>query len=386
MYHKSHGYRVRGGSIHSGPVPDLVWKSQHDVPSLGATYLESDTAVPPLPTTSISSLLREEHDGALDVDTCNDSAKKVLKVAPLISLEEAQRREVSRRNRTADRVLEKEVRIEREVNRLKREVAEIARKKAQAKLEQESNSARLGKEDQEKKTQEGVETREREEGSMLTAAVATREDGLVVAPTNWIVPLISLDEAQHVEKAKRDGANTKPPLLLSSPPPSVLAPVNSIAVNAGDGNTATLQLISLAEARGRDRMRRVEEEAVSRRAQMPGAQAGTGLSHVSLITLVEARKQDALRRNTNSHGRGKPLKAFGSMSRSSRKPSPPSPSPSVNRVIERGGSDLRALTNNDFLAQENARWIHGWTCDTENWWTRPNAIPAYRPAYTNGHP
>jgi hypothetical protein len=375
MYHKSHGYQLRGGSLYFGPVPNLVQKSQREDPLRGVTpaHLDPDT-VPPLPTTPISFVLREKCDGATVIDICGESAKKVLKAAPLIPLEEAQRREVSRRNRAADRALEKEFRIEREVNRFKREVAEIAWKKAQAKRE-ERNVARLEKEGQEKKTLEAVETREREEGSTLTAAVAAREGGLVVAPTNWIVPLISLDEARHVEKAKRDRADTKPPVLLQPPPPSAVTSLNSLAVNAGNGNTATLQLISLEEARGRDRKRRLEEDAVSR-TRVP-SQAGTGLSHVSLITLSEARKQDALRRNRNSHGRSKP-KSSGSMSRS-RKPSRPSPSSDpVNRMIERGGGDPPASTNEAFVPQEKAHCA-------ENWWTRPNAISAYRP-YTGQHP
>lgn len=192
MYHKSHGYRLTGGSLYFGP--NLVRKSQRDALPRGAlpTRLDSDA----LPTPSVSSDQREKHDNAIAVDTCNDSAKKVLKAALLISLEEAQRREASRRNRASNHATKKEARVEREVSRLKREVAEIAWKKVQAKREEEGSITHREKESQEKNGPEVFGIRE-QEGQMLTAAVAAREDGLVVAPTNWIVPLISLDEARH---------------------------------------------------------------------------------------------------------------------------------------------------------------------------------------------
>lgn len=354
MYHKAHGYRLRGGSLYFGPVPNLARKSQRDVPSYGVapTRLDSDTALP-LRTKSISPDPQEKHNSTIAIGICSDSAKKVLKVAPLISLEEARRREVSRRNRAADRALGKEIQIEREVSRLKREVAEIVRKKAQAKCEEET-IARLEKDSQAKKTLETVENRKREESPTLTAAVAAREGGLVVAPTNWIVPLISLDEARHTEKAKRDAAEIKSPVPPPSPPPSAVTSLNSLAINAGNGNTATLRLISLEEARGRDRIRRLEEDVASR-ARMP-AQVGTGLSHVSLIPLSEARKQDAIRRNRSSHNGNKP-KPPSSMSRS-HKPSYPSPSKDTS------------------APQEKARWLTLMS-DAENWQTRPNPVPAY---------
>jgi hypothetical protein len=369
MYHKSHGYRLGGGSLYFGPGPNLVRKSQHDLPPHGVApnHLGFDTGPLP-PTTPFSSDQREKQNGTAAVDIRSESAKKVLKVAPLISLEEAQRREVSRKNRATDRALEKEVRIEREVSRLKREVAEIARKKAQARRKEES-IAHLEKEGQGK----------REYGSTLTAAVAARKDGLLVAPTNWIVPLISLDEARNTEKAKRNAVETKGPIPLPSPSPSALTPVNLLTVNAGNGNFATLRLISLEEARGRDRTRRLEEEVVSRTRMH--ARAGTGLSHVSLITLAEAREQDALRRSRSSHGGFKP-KLSGSMFRSQKARQPPSSS-SVNQVIETGSGDRRTSTKDASASQEKARWV-ALVSDAENWWTRPNTISAYRP-HTNGY-
>ena len=361
MYHKSHGYQLRGGSLCFGPVPNLVRKFQHDLPSRAMVpiRLDPDTALPP-PKTPVSW---EKRNGAISTDTCGDSAKKVLKFATLITLEEAQRREISRRNRAADRSLEKkEFRIEREVSRLKLEVAEIAWKKAQAKREEEA-IARSEKETPERK---------REEGSTLTAAVAAREDGLVVAPTDWIVPLISLDEARQTEKAKRDAAESKPLVHMPSPPTSAVTFINSLTVNSGNGNTAKLQLISLEEARGRERTRRLEEDAVFRTRMH--TQAGAGLSHVSLITLAEARKQDAVRRSRISHDRYKP-KRSRSMSRS-RKPS----SSAVDQVIETRSGDRLALAKDASAPEEKARLV-GLTSDAESWWTRPNAIPAYR-AYT----
>lgn len=372
MYHKSHGYRFRGGSLYFRPVPNLARKSERDAPprSVAPTQLGSDTVLPPL-TTPISSDQLEKHDGT--IDTCSDSTKKVLKVAPLISLEEAQRREVSRRNRADNRALEKEDRIEREVSRLKREVAEIAWKKVQAKCEEES-VARLEQKGQAEKALEAVEKPKRgEEELTLTAAVAAREGGLVVAPTNWIVPLISLDEARHTEKAKRDAAGIKLAVPSLSPPPPA---VNSLTVNAGNGNTATLRLVSLEEACGRDRTRRLKENVVSR-SRTP-ARPGTGLSHVSLITLAEARKQDVIRRNRSSRDGNRP-KSSGFMS-SSRKPGHPSP---VNQVIETGSGDRRALTKDASAPQETAH-RPALTSNAGNWWTRPNGISAYRP-YTNGY-
>lgn len=288
MYHKSHGYRLTGGSLYFGPVSSFVRKSQRDAPPRGVipTYLDPDGIPSPLRAASISSDPRKKHDSTVPLDVYSDSTKKVLKAAPLISLQEAKRREVSRKNHA----LEQKAQVEHEVKRLKHEVAEIARKKAQAKREEE---------DRAKEALEALGKREREEGPTLTAAVAAREDGLVVAPTGWIVPLISLDEARHTEKAKRDAADKYKPPPLSPPPPSAVVSVDSLMVNAGDGNTTALRLISLEEAAKRDRARRLEEDAVRSRTRML-AYAGTGLSHVPLITLVEARKQDAVRRKKGS--------------------------------------------------------------------------------------
>lgn len=289
MYHKSHGYRLTGGGFYFGPVSaSFVRKSQRDTPPRGVipTYLDPDGIPSPLRAASISSDPREEHDRTVPLDVYGDSTKKILKAAPLISLQEAKRREVSRKNHA----LEQKTQVEHEVKRLKHEVAEIAWKKAQAKRAEE---------DREKEALEALGKQEREEGPTLTAAVAAREDGLVVAPTGWIVPLISLDEARHTEKAKRDAADKYKPPALSPPPPSAIASVDSLMVNAGDGNTTALQLISLEEAAKRDRARRLEEDAARSRTRML-AYAGTGLSHVPLITLVEARKQDAVRRKNGS--------------------------------------------------------------------------------------
>ena len=360
MYHKSHEYRLTGGSLYFGPVSSFVRKSQRDTSSHGVipTYFDPDAVPPSLPVTSISSGPWEKQDRTVVVGICSDSTKKVLKAAPLISLEEAKQREATRRNRAAKRALEREIQVEREVRRFKREVAEIASwKKAQVTREEEERLARLTKEDQEKEP-------------TLTAAVAAREDGLVVAPTNWIVPLISLDEARHTEKARRDAADkSKLPLSLSSPPPSAVASVDSLMVNAGNGSTATLRLVSLEEAAKRDRARRLEEDAIRSRTRML-AQAGTGLSHVPLITLAEARKQHALRwKNGSSQAKDKP-RSPDPMSKS-RKPShPPLPSP-VNRAIETGNGDRHASPKDAAAPQEKSRWI-ALMSNAGNWWTKPN--------------
>jgi len=353
MYHKSHEYRFTGGNLYFRPVSSLVRKSQRDAPPHGVipTYPDPDAAPPSLPVASIPSGPREKRDRTVAAGTCDDSTKKVLKAAPLISLEEAKQREVTRRDHAA---LEKEIQVEREVRRFKREVAEITDwKKAQATREKEERLTRLAKEYQVK----ALEKREREEEPTLTAAVATREDGLVVAPTNWIVPLISLDKARHTEKAKRDAADkSKLALPLSSPPPSAVASVDSLMINAGNGSTTTLQLVSLEEATKRDRARRLEEDAIRSRTRML-AQAGTGLSHVPLITLAEARKQHAHRwRNGSSQNRDK-SRSPDSMSKS-RKPSHP-PSPFlVNRAIETGANgDRRASPKDAAAPQEKRRWI-----------------------------
>ena len=364
MYHKSHGDRLTGGSLYFGPVSNLVRKSQRDaVPrGLTPTCLNPD-AIPP--GASIASGPREKYESVVAVDICGDSTKKLLKAVPLISLEEAKQREVSRRDHAAKCALEEEIQVEREVRRLKREVAEIVRRKEQAKREEEERLARL-------KTlleKEALEGRKRQRKPSLTAAVAAREDGLVVAPTNWIVPLISLDEARHSEKAKRDAADrSKPPPLLSSLPPSAVTSVDSLMVNTGNGNTTALQLISLEEAAKRDRARRLEEDAVRSRTRML-AYAGTGLSHVPLITLAEARKQDAVRRKNGSLQDGDKAKLSNSTSKS-RKPSRPSPSSLVNRAIETVNGDRRAWPK-DAAAHEKARWL-ALMSNTGNWRTRPN--------------
>jgi len=367
MYDKSHGYRFTGGSLYFGPVSNLVRKSQRDAPPHG----DSDG----IPAMSISSYPRTKHDSTAAVDVYGDSTKQVLEDAPLISLREAKQREVSRRNRAAKRMLEEKTHIEHEVRQLEREVAEISRKKAQARHLEEERLARLKTESLEKEAVKTLEKQKREEGPTLTAAVAAREDGLVVAPTNWIVPLISLDEARHTEKVRRDAVDKSKPLLpLSPPPPSTVTSIDSLVVNAGGGSTATLQLISLKEAAERDRARRVEEEVVRSRTRML-AHAGTGLSHVTLIPLVEARKQDALRRkNGSSQDRDKnvsPNSVLGS-----RKPGHSSPSSPVNRTIEKGRGDGRTSSKDAAAPREKARWLTlmsdvGWTgLDTVSHLTR----------------
>ena len=336
MYHKSHGDRLTGGSLYFGPVSNLVRKSQRDTAPRGLTPTCLN------PGASIASGPREKNESVVAVDICGDSTKKLLKAVPLISLEEAKQREVSRRDHAAKCALEEEIQVEREVRRLKREVAEIVRRKEQAKREEEERLARL-------KTlleKEALEGRKRQRKPSLTAAVAAREDGLVVAPTNWIVPLISLDQARHTEKAKRDAVNEpRPPLPQSPPPPSAVASVHSLKINAGNGNIATLQLVSLGEAAKRDRARLLEEDAtevINSRTQML-AHAGTGLSHVPLITLAEAHKQDALRRSQDE-----------------------------DRAIETDNGDRRALTKDAAAPQEKARWI-ALMSNTGNWWARPTA-------------
>ncbi|KAF9644268.1 hypothetical protein BDM02DRAFT_3190774 [Thelephora ganbajun] len=371
-YHKSHGHRFTGESLHFGPVPSIVPKSQRDssLHCIIPAYLVSDT-IPPLPPVApISFGSREKHDGVITFDICSDSAKKVIKAAPLISLDEAKQREVTRRNCAARCALEKE----RESRRLKREVAEVARKKAQAKREEEECVAHPKRNDQEKAF-EALEKRKREEGSTLAAAVAAREGGLVVAPTDWIVPLISLDEARYTEKAKRGAVDkSKPPLHLSPPQLSVVASVDSLMVNAGNGNTTTLQLISLHDACERDRARRLEEGAVRSRTRIL-AQTGTGLNHVQLITLVGARKQDALRQRGGSSQDGDKFNPPASTSKS-RKPSRPLlPSP-VNRAIETGNGD-RFASPRDKAApppQEKARGSV-LMFNAGNRWIRPNVAP-----------
>ena len=344
MYHKSHGDRLTGGSLYFGPVSNLVRKSQRDnVPrGLIPTCLDPGAVPPSLPVASIASCPREKHESVVAVDICGDSTKKLLKAVPLISLEEAKQREVSRRDHAAKCALEDEIQVEREVRRLKREVAEIVRRKERAKREEEERLARL----RALLEKETLETRNRQGGPSLTAAVAAREDGLVVTPTNWIVPLISLDQARQTEKAKRDAVNeSRPPLPRSPPSPSAVASVDSLKINAGNGTVATLQLVSLAEAAKRDRVRRLEEgatDAIKSRTQML-AHAGTGLSHVPLITLAEAHKQDALRRSQDE-----------------------------DRAIEADNGDRPALTKDAAAPQEKARWI-ALMSNTGNWWARPNA-------------
>ena len=367
MYHKTHEYRLTGGSLYFGPVSSLVRKSQRDVP--GPPHGDSDGTSSLLPVAPISS---GKHDNTAGVDVYGDSTKQVLEAASLISLGEAKQREASRRNRAAKRALEEKTQVEREVRRLEREVAEITWKKAQARRLEEERLAHLSKESREKEAVEALEQRKREEGPTLTAAVAAREDGLVVAPTNWIVPLISLDEARHTEKAKREAVDkSKPPLPLSPPPPppAAASDVDSLMINAGNGGTATLELISLEEAAKRDRARRLEEDALRSRSRML-AQAGTGLSHVPLIPLAEARKQDALRRKDGSSQDRNKAKSPGSVSRprKSSHPSPPSP---VNRTIEKGNGDGRVSSKDAYSAHEKARWL-ALMSDAGNRWTRPD--------------
>ena len=252
MYHKSRGYRFTGGSLYFGLAPNLVRKSQRDVVPRGVAptwHLDDSDQVSP-PTMPVSS---DQHNhSTIILDICGDSAKKVLKVSPLIPLEEAQQREFSRRNRTVSRALQKEVRIEREVSKLKREVAQIAWKKAQAKREEEPQPQVVG----------GLK---RQDGPTLTAAVAAGKDKLVVAPTNWIVPLISLEEARRTEEVKRNATDTKSFVPLPSSPPSAIASVGSLVVNAANGSTTRLQLITLEEARDRARTRRLEGDYINSR-------------------------------------------------------------------------------------------------------------------------
>lgn len=370
MYHKS--YRLTGGSFYFGPVSSLVRKSQRDAPPRGTTptHLDSAGMQSPLPAAKTSSDPQAKHDNTVAVDVYSDSAKQVLKAAPLISLEEAKQREASR-NHTAKRTPEKGFQVEREVRQLKREVAEIAWKKAQTKHGEEFSVYPKG--GREKESFEVPDERKREEDPTLTAAVAAREDGLVVVPTNWIVPLISLDEARQTEKAKRDAADKyKAPLPPPPPPPSAVVSIDSFTINAGDGNTKTLQLISLVEAAKRDQARRFEEDAIRSRNRML-AQAGTGLSHVPLITLVEARKQDALQRKNGILQDWNGTESSVSMSRSRRPNHPPQP-PTSNG--DRGGSSRAAV------AREKTRWS-ALTSNARSWWT-PSTSTSGRsdPAHT----
>ena len=336
MYNKSCRNRLTGSSLYFGPVSSLVRKSQRLTASRGR--LDPDASIASGPRAS-----------TVGFDVCGDSTKKLLKAAPLISLEEAKQREVSRRDRAAKCVLKEEIQVEHEVRRLRREVAEIAWKKEQAKREEE-RLAHLKQKRQEEAALKALEKRNLEAGPTLTAAVAAKEDGLVVVPTSWIVPLISLDEARHTEKAKRsvDKSISLPP--RSSPSPSAVAPVDSLTINAGNGTATTLQLVSLEEAAKRDRARRLEEvvaDAIKSRTRML-AHAGTGLSHVPLITLEEAHKQDALQRDR------------------------PSLSPLVNRALEVDDGDRRALPSDASAPREKARWI-ALMSNTGNRWARPNA-------------
>lgn len=354
MYHKS--YRLTGASFSFGPVSSFVRKSQRDAPPHGTapTHIDPDGMLSPLPVA---------HDSTAAVDVYSDSTKQILKAAPLISLEEAKRREASR-NRAVKRMPGKGIQVEHEVRRLKREVAEIAWKKAQARRDEESPV--YPKSSREKECFEDPEKRKREEEPMLTAAVAAREDGLVVAPTNWIVPLISLDEARHTEKAKRDAADkSKLPLPPLRPPASAAVSVDSLVINAGNRNTTTLRLISLEEAAKRDRARRLEEEAIRSRNRML-AHAGTGLSHVPLITLVEARKQDALQRKQDWDG----TESSTSISKS-RRPNHPPQSPSTNQAIETGNGG-RGGRSRAAVVHEKARWL-ALMSNAGNWWTLSTA-------------
>ena len=372
MYHKSHGYRLTGGSLYFRPVSSFVRKSQRDVPPRGviSTCLDSDDILSPVHVMPVPSDPRKKHGGTVAVDVYSDSTKNVLEAAPLISLEEAKQREASRKNCA----LEQETQVEHEVRRLKHEVAEIAWKKAQAKRGEEERLARLEEEDREKEALKTLDKQKREEGPTLTAAVAARDDGLVVAPTNWIVPLISLDEARHTEKAKRDAADKfRPPFPLPSPPPSAVASVDSLMINAGDGNAVALRLISLEEAAKRDRARRLEEDAIRSRSRML-AYAGTGLSHVPLITLVEARKQDAVRRENGSWQGGDKTELPNSRSES-RKPSHLPPFSTANRAIETVNGDRHAA------AHEKAHWL-ALTPTAGNWWTRSKTSHLSGPVIT----
>lgn len=363
MYHKS--YRLTGASFHFGPVSNFVRKSQRDAPPRGTTptYLDSAGMQSPLPMAQTSSDPQAKHDSTVAIDVYGDSAKQILKAAPLISLEEAKRREASR-NHAAKRTPAKGLQVEHEVRQLKREVAEIAWKKAQTKPGEEFSVYPKG--GREKESVELPDERKREEEPTLTAAVAAREDGLVVVPTNWIVPLLSLDEARQTEKAKRDAADKyKPPLPPSASPPPAVVSADSFLINAGDGNTKTLRLISLAEAAKRDQARRLEEDAIRSRNRML-AQAGAGLSHVPLITLVEARKQDALQRKNGILQDWDGTEPSVPISKSRRPNHPPQP-PSTNEATKMG-SGGRGSPSRAAVAREKARWL-ALMSNAGNWWT-----------------
>ena len=363
MYHRSRGHHPVSSSLYFGPASGLARKSQRDSTPRGlASACHDLDTPPPLPVVFIASGPQEKRGSTIAFDVCDDSRKKLLKAAPLISLEEAKQREVSRRKHAA------KIQVEHEVRGLKREVAEIARKKEQAKREE-----RLAMERQAEEALEALERRNRE-GSTLTAAVAAKEDGLVLAPTDWIVPLISLDKARHIEKAKRSAVDaSKPSLSLSPPPPSAVTSVDLLKVNAGDGTTATLQLVSLEEAAKRDRARRLEEDAtdvIESRTRML-AHAGTGLSHVPLITLAEAHKQDTFRRENGGPQDGGKSRSLNPMSGSHKPNRPPLPS-LANRMIETDSRGRRALTKDASAPQEKARWT-ALMSNAGNWWARPNA-------------
>jgi hypothetical protein len=212
----------------------------------------------------------------------NSFTTKKLARPPLVSLDEANRREKARRRKAAQEVMARKTTQERQVRQLEKQEAE---KKEKAKLEQLEN---MILEEMKKE-----EYRRRQEAAALASAALTEvvpspQDHLVVGPSNWIVPLISLNEAQKNETARRQ-MEAENAVIQFNVQSDAVASRDHLVVNTPDG-PGRLRLVSLEEAKRRDTFRR-QREVTSQVAHFPP------------VTLEEARKRESSRSKDSEKAR-----------------------------------------------------------------------------------
>jgi hypothetical protein len=281
--------------------------------------------------------------------------KKVLTRPAVVSLVEANRREKLRRRKAVQDVMAKKLAQEREARQIEKGEAE---KKAQAKLAEFERiflEARK-KEDLEREQQEA---RKRQEAAALVSAaitsiIATPKDHLVVGPTNWIVPLISLDDAKENETLRRQ-KEAEASLAQLEMDIFAIKSLDRLVVNTHNGS-AEIRLVSLQEAADREKIRRQRAEALEavKSHELMTARAGTGLSHVPLVTLDEARKREATRKR----------KVAESKTRQAL---------TQKRPYYQGNGDSDDGGERDASGQqEKARWRH-LMARTNSWWWKPSA-------------
>jgi hypothetical protein len=282
-------------------------------------------------------------------DFCGDSpAKNLLVRPPLVSLEEANKREKIRRRKAAQEMMSRKLAKERQVLQIEREEAKKKELARREELERVALEARR-KEDLQRRQEAAALA-----SAALTTVVSSSVEHLVVGPTNWIVPLISLEDAKKNETTRRqkEAAEVTEQEKAQVNDSSSL---NHLIVNTMCGS-AELRLVSLDEAGKREKIRRQREEqleAIKSHERMT-ARVGVGLTHVPLVTLEEARRRELIRRRKEEQPEVQKTGVFH----------PPN-------VYRTHGDIDEGCWRNAAGVQEKMRW-HNLMSRTNEWWWNPS--------------